>query len=101
MSNHSPVEPTTAPRIPAGKSKAEILREYRLKTGVLLQFTFQYHYSVFTGRPHLPEQLLLRDALYLLQGISGKYVHFSLHDDAENTLVFIDDSVSKMEFAAS
>ncbi|KAJ7507860.1 gamma-tubulin complex, component 3 [Mycena galericulata] len=73
----SPVE-ITAPRLPRGKSKAEILREYRLKT----------------GRPHLPEHLLLRDTLYLLQGISGKYVRFSIQDDPdiENKLVFMEDS---------
>ncbi|KAJ7908318.1 gamma-tubulin complex, component 3 [Mycena leptocephala] len=48
----------------------------------------------FLGRPHLPEHLLLRDTLYLLQGISGKYVRFSIQDDPEqeNKLVFMDDS---------
>ena len=50
---------------------------------------------MFVGRYQVSEQLLLRDVLYLLQGISGKYVHFSLQDDSdiENTLVFVDDSV--------
>ncbi|KAJ7047325.1 gamma-tubulin complex DGRIP91/SPC98 component [Mycena alexandri] len=73
----SPVEPPVS-RLPRGKSKADILREYRQKI----------------GRPHLPEHLLLRDTLYLLQGISGKYVRFSLQDDpdVENKLVFMDDS---------
>ena len=47
------------------------------------------------GRPHLPENLLLRDTLYLLQGISGKYVRFSAQDDSEteNKLLFVEDSV--------
>ncbi|KAJ7904561.1 gamma-tubulin complex, component 3 [Mycena olivaceomarginata] len=66
-------------RLPRGKSKADILREYRLKI----------------GRPHLSEHLLLRDTLYLLQGISGKYVRFSIQGDdpeMENKLVFMDDS---------
>ncbi|RDB22495.1 Spindle pole body component alp6 [Hypsizygus marmoreus] len=76
-SSPSPVEPSPTTRQPKGKSKAEILREYRAKI----------------GRSHLPEQPLLRDALYLLQGISGKYVHFNLNDDAnsEDTLVFVED----------
>jgi gamma-tubulin complex component 3 len=46
------------------------------------------------GRPHLPEHLLLRDTLYLLQGISGKYVQLSFSDqDDLNKLVFTDDTV--------
>ncbi|GLB33854.1 putative gamma-tubulin complex DGRIP91 SPC98 component [Lyophyllum shimeji] len=77
-STPSPVDPTSRTRAPKGKTKAELLKEYRAKIGLT----------------HLPEALLLRDALYLLQGISGKYVQFSLHDDAnlDNTLVFVDDA---------
>ncbi|KAJ7749089.1 gamma-tubulin complex DGRIP91/SPC98 component [Mycena maculata] len=73
----SPVDVPVS-RLPRGKSKADILREYRQRT----------------GRPHLPEHLLLRDTLYLLQGISGKYVRFSIQDDPEmeNKLVFMDHS---------
>jgi gamma-tubulin complex component 3 len=50
------------------------------------------------GRPQLSEYLLLRDTLYLLQGISGKYVRFSLQDDPDpqNKLVFVDDPVSTL-----
>ncbi|KAG1755711.1 gamma-tubulin complex, component 3 [Suillus lakei] len=49
--------------------------------------------SADEGRHHLPEHLLLRDTLYLLQGISGKYVHLSLSDkDAQPKLVFVEDS---------
>ncbi|KAJ7638857.1 gamma-tubulin complex DGRIP91/SPC98 component [Roridomyces roridus] len=71
-------------RLPRGKSKADILREYRAKT----------------GRPHLPERLLLRDTLYLLQGISGKYVRFSIQDESEvdNKVVFVDDSKYVVSF---
>ncbi|KAJ7068312.1 gamma-tubulin complex, component 3 [Mycena amicta] len=80
----APPPPTRSPvdapvtRQPKGKSKADILREFRAKT----------------GRQHLTEGLLLRDALYLLQGISGKYIRFSLDDDpdAEDKLVFMEDS---------
>ncbi|KAF9221950.1 gamma-tubulin complex, component 3 [Gyrodon lividus] len=73
----SPIDPPVYLRQPKGKSKAEILREYRARTG---------------SRSHLPEHLLLRDTLYLLQGISGKYVQlsFSYQDDL-NKLVFTDD----------
>lgn len=49
-----------------------------------------------TGRPHLPEQALLRDALYLLQGISGKYVRFveeGRDDEEDNRIIFVDDPV--------
>ncbi|KZT12581.1 gamma-tubulin complex DGRIP91/SPC98 component [Laetiporus sulphureus 93-53] len=71
------VDSTAQARLPKGKSKAEILREYRAKI----------------GRPHLLEHLILRDTLYLLQGISGKYVHFSpsATDDGNHELVFTDD----------
>ncbi|KAG5732384.1 Spindle pole body component alp6 [Termitomyces sp. T112] len=80
--------PTTAnpnghvspPRTPVsrGKPKAELLKEYRAKNGL----------------SQLSEQLLLRDALYLLQGISGKYIRFSSQEGSEidNTLVFVDDT---------
>ena len=52
--------------------------------------------SACIGRPHIPEQLVLRDTLYLLQGISGKYVQFSVNKDTEQNkeLVFVDDPVS-------
>ncbi|KAH9938282.1 gamma-tubulin complex DGRIP91/SPC98 component [Fomitopsis serialis] len=73
----TPVDPTPPAKLPKGKSKAELLREYRNKI----------------GRPHLPEHLILRDTLYLLQGISGKYVHFSASTDpnGNNELMFTDD----------
>lgn len=54
--------------------------------------------SANEGRRHLPEHLLLRDTLYLLQGISGKYVHLSLSDNgAQPKLVFVEDSVSNFK----
>ncbi|RDX55466.1 gamma-tubulin complex DGRIP91/SPC98 component [Lentinus brumalis] len=73
----SPVDGRPPPRGPKGKSKAEILREYRLQM----------------GQPHIPEHLILRDTLYLLQGISGKYVQFSVTKDAEQNkeLIFAED----------
>ncbi|KAI0939289.1 hypothetical protein AcW1_004371 [Taiwanofungus camphoratus] len=74
---NTPAEPSPPVALPRGKSKAQILREYRNKI----------------GRPHLPEHLILRDTLYLLQGISGKYVHLSpsTNADGNNDLVFEDD----------
>lgn len=73
-----PVEPALRTRPIKGKTRVGLLREHREKLGF----------------SHLPEPLLLRDALYLLQGISGKYVRFSFHDNAnlENTLSFVDHS---------
>ncbi|KAG9127000.1 Microtubule-nucleating Tub4p (gamma-tubulin) complex component [Ceratobasidium sp. 392] len=60
------------------RSKAEILREYRAKA----------------GRPQLSEDLLLRDVLYLLQGISGKYVRFDhTQTKEEKCVVFVEDGV--------
>lgn len=56
------------------------------------------------GRPPLPEQRLLRDALYLLQGISGKHVHFSSYKDngihLVNELSFVTDPVRPSSLAA-
>ncbi|CCL99413.1 uncharacterized protein FIBRA_01431 [Fibroporia radiculosa] len=74
---NTPADSSPPARLPKGKSKADVLREYRSKI----------------GRPHLPEHLILRDTLYLLQGISGKYVHFapSIDPDGNNELVFTDD----------
>ncbi|KAG6890342.1 hypothetical protein C0992_002167 [Termitomyces sp. T32_za158] len=67
------------PRTPVsqGTSRAELLKEYRAENGLA----------------QLSEQLLLRDALYLLQGISGKYIRFSSENglNIDNTLVFVDD----------
>ncbi|KAI0638044.1 gamma-tubulin complex DGRIP91/SPC98 component [Trametes polyzona] len=73
----TPIETQPSHRPHRGKSKAELLREYRARI----------------GRPHIPEQLILRDTLYLLQGISGKYVQFSVTKDAEQNkeLVFTED----------
>jgi gamma-tubulin complex component 3 len=72
------------------------LRDYRVRTGEHRIHTPSWDkiLNADGGRPHLPEHLLLRDTLYLLQGISGKYVHLSLSDkDDQPTLVFVDDSV--------
>ncbi|KAG6378566.1 gamma-tubulin complex, component 3 [Boletus reticuloceps] len=69
----SPVDPRPSKH----KSKADILRDYRART----------------AHARLPEHLLLRDTLYLLQGISGKYVQLSFSDqDDTNKLVFQDDT---------
>ncbi|KAI0353516.1 gamma-tubulin complex DGRIP91/SPC98 component [Trametes cingulata] len=73
----TPVDAHPPSRPQRGKSKADLLREYRLRL----------------GQPHIPEHLILRDTLYLLQGISGKYVQFSVTKDAEQNkeLVFTED----------
>ncbi|KAM6495845.1 gamma-tubulin complex DGRIP91/SPC98 component [Amanita muscaria] len=71
----SPLNKTTESQLPRGKSKAEILKSYRLKA----------------GRTNLPEHLLLCDALYLLQGISGRYIKFS-HSEDNHSIVFMDET---------
>ncbi|KAL7282306.1 gamma-tubulin complex DGRIP91/SPC98 component [Trametes coccinea BRFM310] len=73
----TPIESHPTSRPHRGKSKADLLREYRLRL----------------GQPHIPEHLILRDTLYLLQGISGKYVQFSVSKDAEQNkeLIFTED----------
>jgi gamma-tubulin complex component 3 len=47
------------------------------------------------GSPHIQELALLRDALYLLQGISGKHVRFAKGKDGEveMSLVFTENAV--------
>jgi gamma-tubulin complex component 3 len=73
--------PPVNSQLSAAKSKAQLLREYRTRH----------------GRPQISESLLLRDALYLLQGISGKVVRFSENKtDGELTVVFSEDPVSDL-----
>ncbi|KAJ8515053.1 hypothetical protein ONZ45_g7474 [Pleurotus djamor] len=67
--SRTPVDQSSTPV--KGKSRAQVLSEYRAKA----------------GHPHLSEHLLLRDALYLLQGISGKYVLFSAHANGEADII--------------
>ncbi|KAH7887757.1 gamma-tubulin complex, component 3 [Phlebopus sp. FC_14] len=70
------VEPPIHTRQHKGKSKAAVLRDYRTRTGPL----------------HIEERLLLRDTLYLLQGISGKFVRLTISDeDDQSKLAFSDD----------
>ncbi|EJD00999.1 gamma-tubulin complex, DGRIP91/SPC98 component [Fomitiporia mediterranea MF3/22] len=73
-------DPSQQPKKSTGKSKAEILHKYRTKI----------------GRPQLPEEALLRDALYILQGISGKFVRLVESDEQnfESRLIFSDDPQS-------
>ncbi|CAK9781244.1 unnamed protein product [Cutaneotrichosporon oleaginosum] len=56
-----PSRPAASPSKPA-RSKAALLREWRTER----------------ARKPFPEALLLRDALYLLQGIDGRYVRFAV-----------------------
>ncbi|KAL4075878.1 gamma-tubulin complex, component 3 [Scleroderma citrinum] len=73
----SSVETKPVSRLQKGKSNADLLREHRVRI----------------GRPHLSEHLLLRDTLYLLQGISGKYVQLSIsNQDDPGKLTFMDDT---------
>ncbi|KAL5527235.1 hypothetical protein ACEPAG_6026 [Sanghuangporus baumii] len=77
-SNPSPIpDGNVSSRKQSGRSKADILRRYRAKI----------------GRTQLSEEALLRDALYILQGISGKYVKLVEGEgkNLESRLVFSDD----------
>ncbi|KAI6003973.1 gamma-tubulin complex, component 3 [Pisolithus albus] len=76
-----PISPTSdsqaPPRSLIGKSKAELLREYRTRS---------------EGHSHLSENFLIKDTLYLLQGISGKYIQLSTSEqDDQSKLIFADD----------
>ncbi|KAF9009023.1 gamma-tubulin complex, DGRIP91/SPC98 component [Cyathus striatus] len=64
----------------AGKSRASLLREYRYSRDCA----------------HIPEKLLLRDTLYLLQGISGKYIRFAEQNDKDKGIVFLDDAAHQI-----
>ncbi|KAG8759034.1 Microtubule-nucleating Tub4p (gamma-tubulin) complex component [Serendipita sp. 396] len=75
-SSLAPPPPIPIERTSTLKSKAQLLREYRLRH----------------GRPQVSESVLLRDALYLLQGISGKIVRFvDQKGDGEPTVTFSED----------
>lgn len=80
-----------------------MLKEYRTSRGPLHVCVLRRPSTnlLLPGRPHLPEHLLLRDTLYLLQGISGKHVTFSAPDnsDERSTLVFVDDPVGSCSLA--
>ncbi|KXN89628.1 hypothetical protein AN958_05495 [Leucoagaricus sp. SymC.cos] len=73
----SPISPST-PRPPTQSisTKSQILRDHRKSRGYA----------------HIPEQQLLRDALYILQGISGKYVKISASEEDDNCVVFLEDA---------
>ncbi|KAI0268209.1 gamma-tubulin complex DGRIP91/SPC98 component [Gloeopeniophorella convolvens] len=66
----SPIDSSASSRPNKGKSKADLLKEIRARS----------------GNSHVPESLLLRDTLYLLQGISGKYIRFLTSKDSETEM---------------
>ncbi|KAF5363247.1 hypothetical protein D9756_000424 [Leucocoprinus leucothites] len=73
----SPISPASPrPSTRSVPTKAQLLRDYRKSRGYA----------------HIPEQLLLRDALYLLQGISGKYVKMSTEEEEDNRVIFLEDA---------
>lgn len=64
----SPVSASPSAGPSTAKSKAALLAEWRTAR----------------HRPPFPEALLLRDALYLLQGINGRYVRFAVAPAPQN-----------------
>jgi len=77
-----------------GRSIADKLKEFRAVQGAELPIKDVSHADARLGVPVLPEHLLLRDTLYLLQGISGKYVQFSRESEDKNSVIFVGDPVS-------
>jgi hypothetical protein len=65
-----------------GKSKADVLKAWR--TAQCASSRFFFHKSpLIPAYPPFPEHLLLRDTLYLLQGIDGRYIRFAVRPPAE------------------
>jgi gamma-tubulin complex component 3 len=82
-----------------GRSNADILKDFRAKKGTTVFFiVIKCADRDDTGISHLDETLLLRDTLYLMQGISGKYVKFSSLNEEGKRLDFPTDSVSSRPF---
>ena len=77
-----------------GRSIADKLKEFRAVQGADLFVKCVSHSDARLGIPVLPEHLLLRDTLYLLQGISGKCVQFSRESEDKNSVIFVGDPVS-------
>ena len=77
-----------------GRSIADKLKEFRSVQGADFPVKEVSHSNSHPGIPVLPEHLLLRDTLYLLQGISGKYVQFSRESEDKNSVIFVGDPVS-------
>jgi len=87
-------EVTTVVQQRKGRSIADKLKEFRAVQGADLLVKRVSHSEARLGIPVLPEHLLLRDTLYLLQGISGKYVQFSRESEDKNSVIFVGDPVS-------
>jgi len=87
-------EVPTVVRPRKGRSIAGKLKEFRAVQGADLCTKDVSHFDARIGIPVLPEHLLLRDTLYLLQGISGKYVQFSRESEDKNSVIFVGDPVS-------
>jgi len=85
---------STVVRPRKGRSIADKLKEFRAVQGADLCIKDVSHSDTRIGVPVLPEHLLLRDTLYLLQGISGKYVQFSRESEDKNSVIFVGDPVS-------
>ena len=94
----SPAKPTpevlAVVRQRKGRSIADKLKEFRAVQGAVLPGKGVSCSDARLGIPVLPEHLLLRDTLYLLQGISGKYVQFSRESEDKNSVIFVGDPVS-------
>jgi gamma-tubulin complex component 3 len=64
-----------------GKSKAEVLTAWRTSRCAFSPLNPNICWRL--AQPPFPQHLLLRDALYLLQGIDGRYVRFAIRPAKE------------------
>ena len=89
-----PVSPVPAVTEEKGRSNAEMLREFRGQKGNFALYLESWlKLNSDSGIFYLNESLLIRDTLYLMQGISGKYVKFSSSTEDDKRLVFPSDLV--------
>lgn len=95
--NNAAPDASTTPNREHGRSNASRLREYRTYKGAPggNSHLRKLKESIL-GNSHINESLLVRDTLYLMQGISGKYVRFAVCKEEEKKIVFNTDSVSTL-----
>ena len=67
-----------------GKSKADVLKAWRTFQCTSCRAVAEFGLTGdLTAHPPFPTHLLLRDTLYLLQGIDGRYVRFAIRPPKE------------------
>jgi gamma-tubulin complex component 3 len=79
-------------------AKAEVVRRWRERKGEsnMDRNAHQRQLRPYTGRAEVPETELLRDVIYLLQGINGKHVGFEVVQKLPSTEVGVDQSAERL-----